>query len=454
VVVVLAMALTGPPASEGVRYVVAPSPGAEVLAVEVFPGAARWLTIDPDLVSYVADMAVEVAPGRWTPVAARDGGWSLPAAGAHVRYHFLLGRAADTIGDVDVAARCRRALVAPPTTWLVRPSTERGRVAYQLRMAGGDNDTVFASPLPAVAPDTYASSFGPSGIGPYAAFGPFSRESMTVGGGTVAMAVVRGLDGDAAALRTWVLTAARAVTAYYGRLPVPRVLVLVVEKRAGVHGKQMGDGDASVLLQVAPGSDLHDPSWDWMATHEMVHLANPGLSRRHLWLEEGLATYVEPLARASVGDMTPEIVWREMVRGMPHGEPAAGEHGLDHTATWGSTYWGGALFCLEADLAIRRATGGAQSLQTALRAVLEAGGDARTRWPIERLLSVADAAVGQPVLRQLYQTMALSRHEVDLPRLWSTLGVVPGRRGISFDDSAPEAALRREIAGPRPHATE
>ena len=44
--------------------------------------------------------------------------------------------------------------------------------------------------------------------------------------------------------------------------------------------------------------------------------------------------------------------------------------------------------------------------------------------------------------------------EVDLPRLWSTLGVVPGRRGISFDDSAPEAALRREIAGPRPHATE
>jgi hypothetical protein len=443
----VALALAGPPAGEGVRYLVAASPGAEVLTVEVFPGAARWLTLDPDLMSYVADLAVEVAPGRWTPVAARDGGWALPAAGAHVRYRFLLGRAADAIGDVDVAARARRALVAPPTTWLVRPSTERGRVPYQLRFAGGDADTVFASPLPAVAPDTYASSFGPSGIGPYAAFGPFTRESMFVGGGTVAMAVARGLDADRPALRSWVLTAARAVTAYYGRLPVPRVLVLVVEKRAGVHGKQMGDGDASVLLQVAPGADLHDPSWDWMATHEMVHLANPGLSRRHLWLEEGLATYVEPLARAAVGDMAPEIVWREMVRGMPHGEPAPGERGLDHTATWGSTYWGGALFCLEADLAIRRATGGGQSLQTALRAVLEAGGDARTRWPIERLLAVADGAVGQPVLRQLYQKMALSRHEVDLPRLWATLGVVPGRRGVSFDDAAPEAALRREIVG-------
>ena len=50
---------------------------------------------------------------------------------------------------------------------------------------------------------------------------------------------------------------------------VMQVLVLVVQKRRGVHGKQMGDGDASVLLQVAPGADLADPSWDWVASGTM-----------------------------------------------------------------------------------------------------------------------------------------------------------------------------------------
>jgi hypothetical protein len=282
-------------------------------------------------------------------------------------------------------------------------------------------------------------------VSPYAAFGPFSREQVALGGGTLELAVARSLDGDRRALRGWVLSAAQAVSGYYGRLPVPRVLVVVVEKPRGVFGKQMGDGDASVLLQVAPGANLGDGRWDWMATHEMVHLAGPNLPRRHLWLEEGLATYVEPIARAAVGEVPEAAVWRDMVQGMPRGEPEPGERGLDHTSTWASTYWGGALFCLEADLEIRRVTGGAQSLRSALRAVLAAGGDARERWSMDRFLATADGAVGQPVLRRLYEKMALSRHEVDLTRTWSSLGVIVGRNGVSFDDRAPEAALRRSI---------
>jgi hypothetical protein len=245
-----------------------------------------------------------------------------------------------------------------------------------------------------------------------------------------------------------VLTAARAVSAYFGRLPVPRALVLVVEKKRGVHGKQMGDGEASVLLQIAPGADLHDRAFDWIATHEMVHLGAPDLPRRHLWLEEGLATYVEPLARALVGDLDVTTVWREMVQGMPQGEPDARDRGLDRSSSWASTYWGGALFCLEADLAIRRATGGAHSLRSALRAVQAAGGDARASWPIERFLDTADRSVGQPVLRGVYENMALRRHTVDLPRLWAALGVISRGNSVVFDDSAPEAAARRAFTSP------
>jgi hypothetical protein len=34
------------------------------------------------------------------------------------------------------------------------------------------------------------------------------------------------------------------------------------------------------------------------AVHEMTHLALPDVEEQHLWLAEGIAVYVEPIARA------------------------------------------------------------------------------------------------------------------------------------------------------------
>ena len=34
---------------------------------------------------------------------------------------------------------------------------------------------------------------------------------------------------------------------------------------------------------------------DWMLTHEMVHLSFPSMADEHHWIEEGIATYVEPM---------------------------------------------------------------------------------------------------------------------------------------------------------------
>ena len=48
--------------------------------------------------------------------------------------------------------------------------------------------------------------------------------------------------------------------------------------------------------------------------------------------------------------------WAEDRREMPRGLPNRGEGGMDDTHTWARTYWGGALFCLQADVAIREQT--------------------------------------------------------------------------------------------------
>ena len=60
-------------------------------------------------------------------------------------------------------------------------------------------------------------------------------------------------------------------------------------------------------------------------THEMVHLALPSLPDPHHWLEEGLATYVEPIARARALILTPEQAWADLVNGLPQGQPEAGD---------------------------------------------------------------------------------------------------------------------------------
>src|SRR5437763_534502 len=83
-------------------------------------------------------------------------------------------------------------------------------------------------------------------------------------------------------------------------------------------------------------------------------------------LREGLSTYLEPSARARSGNMPVEQYWRETVEGAPQGLPQAGDQALNHTHTWGRTYWGGATFWLIADVRIREATGRKRSLDDAI----------------------------------------------------------------------------------------
>ena len=170
-------------------------------------------------------------------------------------------------------------------------------------------------------------------------------------------------------------------------------------------GAAFPDPQPYVRLRVGRSAAAQAFQHDWILVHEMVHLAVPRLARTHNWLHEGLATYVEGVARTQAGITTPGQFWGELARDMPQGQPVDGDRGLDHTPTWGRTYWGGAMFCLLADVAIRRSTHTRLGLQHALQGVLTAGGNYAVAWTVKHLLSVADAAVGQPILIDLYGAM-------------------------------------------------
>jgi hypothetical protein len=178
----------------------------------------------------------------------------------------------------------------------------------------------------------------------------------------------------------------------------------------------------------------------------MVHLAFPDMDRSHHWIEEGLSTYVEPLARLRIGEVTPEQVWGDLVRGLPQGLPGSGDEGLDRTHTWGRTYWGGALFCLVADVEIRKQTKGERGLEDALRGIQSAGGAITQSWQIDRALDAGDRATEVKVLATLYEQMKATPVNTDLKSLWKELGVELRGGRVVFDDSAPLASVRKAIA--------
>src|SRR5260370_28160712 len=205
----------------------------------------------------------------------------------------------------------------------------------------------------------------------------------------------------------WIQNAADAVTTFYGRFPVSHLTLQVrVGNGSGVrHGVTYPKDGGLIRISVGRETSLAELNDDWTLTHEMTHLAFPSMPDPQHWIEEGLATYVEPVARAQTGQLAVAEMWREFMRDMPKGEPLDGDEGLDHTPTWGRTYWGGAMFCLLADVKIRERTQNRKGLADALRAILSHGGTIAEDWEIKKAFAVGDKSTGTNVLRYLSPQM-------------------------------------------------
>lgn len=249
------------------------------------------------------------------------------------------------------------------------------------------------------------------------------------------------------AIHAWVERAAGIVSAYYGRFPVRELSVrLIAMPGDGVRGgTTYGKPRAFIRLRV--GREVTEPQLlaDWVLVHEMTHLALPDVGEEHAWLSEGLAVYIEGVARVQAGNRPETDVWAEELRSMPRGLPQPGDQGLDRTHTWGRTYWGGAMFCLLADVEIRRRTHNRLGLQDAVRAILNASGGLTVDWPIARVLRTGDAAVGTSTLEDLYAQMRDAPVSPDLPRLWHELGVDPEGTSVRLTEDAPLASIRLAI---------
>ena len=382
-------------------------------------------------------------PSGWTQISSDE---KLPEAGAEVRYRFLLDEAISDLDGTLGTERLGDLRVLSPTFWLLRPRAARtARFRLKVRAPPGYG---------------FASGYGGTDLGParsldspaLAVFGKIKTVRMR---DLRVVIVPNGYSLPDKEVLKWAASAVDGVTDYFRGAPSIDGLVMLPpcsQFEGPHHGFALGAlGGASVRLHIGRNTTQRELSRDWSLTHELIHLGFANVRGQHAWIEEGLATYIEPLIRVRRGEITVEQYWSDLLKGLPNALDGKGRMGFEPPLLWGDTYWGGALFFLRADVAIRERTDGNKSLDDAILA-MHAAGNIRMTMNAEDLLQLGDAATGGSELTDLYDDLSDDEEEFDLAQLLQKLGVSQTESGVSFDDEAPGAGMRKAMLLPAEEA--
>ena len=365
---------------------------------------------------------------------------------AELHYAFNLEALASIARDQEIAERYGHSLIAPASSFLLVPDPPEDGTPIRVHF---DSPNV-ESGLKRLADGTYLVESHELKVATYTTFGARETRDITVGDAAVRLAVLDGkLDLSTDELERWVTDAARGVASFFQRPPEPRTLValLPVPDRHGIpFGKMLPESGPGLIIYVGEHTGKEELHADWVLVHELFHAGTPSYLGEGKWYDEGLATYFEPLIRTRLGWRTEADLWAEFLRDMPRGLDALTRRGLANPVGYPDIYWGGGLFCLLADLEMRRTTSGAKGLEDGVRAVLAAGGFSSEVWTLARATEVTDAALGTPLLARLQSEHLERGSPVDLDAVFRELGVSIGKNGgIALEQHSPAAKLRRAL---------
>jgi hypothetical protein len=364
---------------------------------------------------------------------------------AELSYSVDLDALARHADHVDVARIFGRSLLAPASSFILRPDPEEDDEPITIHF---DSPGV-ESALERVG-DAYRIASHELRVATYTTFGARETRDVAVRDATIRVVVLDGaLDLPADELARWVKEAAQGVADFFHRPPAARTLVVLapLPDRHGIpFGKMLPANAPGVIVLIGEHTEQRELTDDWVLVHELFHVGTPSFVGEAKWYDEGLATYFEPLIRARLGWRGEADVWREFLTNMPRGLAAMTRRGLEHPERYPDMYWGGGLFCLLADVELRRRYSGTAGLEDGVRNVLSWGGSASKVWSLARVIEITDRRFPAPILAPLVAAHAEHGSPVDLDGLFRSLGVSLGPKGnVRFDEHAPLAGIRHSV---------
>ncbi|MFT5429971.1 MAG: hypothetical protein ACI9OJ_000644 [Myxococcota bacterium] len=448
------------------------------------PASAKWilryqLTFDEALTTADAELCftdstprLMVVPGKDSylkgPVRIRAGG-VLPKrsggfdsrtlkAGDCVTYAVDLAQMAKE-GGVDSARRFGDTLLVRNGPWLLQPAVEfdAGDIDATV-VIKAPKGTFHLLPWPAVTGQANTYRLGPLA---------FVTHSQLAIGRTLELETVEAghtrthvgiLGGTRRATRkginAWVSSAVEAVASIYGgRFPADQLCVFafpVIGLSAPVlHGYAQRGGGGHVLLYLNMMAKDDELPGEWVAIHELFHLAMPWVPES--WLGEGMATWYGEVLRVRGGHLTERKFWEGLLDGFDRGRrTGTGRTLVDEskemhkTRAYKRVYWGGAFYAMALDVALREGSGGAKTLDGAMVAVRKRFSHSRPVPGLE-LLAGIDDWYGKPLAVPMARRAMSATTFPDVAPLLKRLGISLVNGKIVLDDTAPLAHIRNAL---------
>ncbi len=390
-----------------------------------------------------ADLASSVssrAPGKAGRFSSPD---------RRLSYAVDLGHLAGSGHDFDSAARVGASFIAPMSSVLLVPEPLTTEIAVTVHVTAAPPLSVAVGLARDGAPDTYKLMAHEIPVATYFAFGKLRQRALDIDGARLDVTQLDGTtDQSFDDVNVWIAKSAHAVRDFYRVFPVPRASVTVIptpKRDSVVFGKVLPESEPGIALLLGEHTPRKALYSDWILVHELFHLGFPSFFDEGKWLDEGLATYYEPIIRVRAGLYTETELWGELSSSMPQGLPAFTQLGLEKADDFRGIYWGGAIACLVADVEARKRHV-ERGLEVGLRALREAGGNACEVWSLSDAIAAVDHALGAPTLAPIASAHAAHGSAFDLAALLADLGVTRDAEGaIQLSDSAPLAAVRRAI---------
>lgn len=253
----------------------------------------------------------------------------------------------------------------------------------------------------------------------------------------------------------WIKHSSASLKLIYGEFPVDHLIVKIKTSHRGSDPVPWGEVNRydppEVTFVVNVNSDLNTLKEDWTSYHEFSHLLIPYDADDSRWLSEGLASYYQNILQARSGMFSEQMMWQKLFEGF---ERARKQSNLNHqnlthvserirtNHNFMRIYWSGALYWLNADIALRKLNKNV-SLDSALLQLHQCCSSQSLT--SSEIIQKLDSLTDNKVFSTLFQTFSKS---LSIPEYLSTLhslGVAPKSDIVSINENAEFSLLRQKI---------
>ena len=441
-------------ATAATRLHAEPSADGQTLSLEVCAASAKHLVLYASRPAQGHLQSIEVAPS----VQVERRGRSLrftPWRGGCARLGIDLGQIT-AAARPGLGFRIGEVLLTAADSWLWRPD-EPAELRFTLPSAWQ-----VSAPFPSCGENCFELGAEANDGPAFLVLGPLDRRTIELPGGIIDRVILPGGNAsERALLERYAEHSLCLMQTAYGRLPMPRLQMLVIplpgRRRAVLFGQVYRGGLGGIQLLVDPGRPWSEFVKDWIAPHEFTHLMHPYLGDDSRWLSEGLASYQQNIVLAQSGLIPERTAWTKLLQGFDRGRRRDLQATLPQASTemhradaFMPVYWGGAAYWLEAELAL--ADRGNVRLNELLGRFRDCCLPATEDWDGPRFLAELDRLSGTTVFTD---TARPYWHRLGFPELDHTLqrlGIALDGKRLRVDPDPAKAALRQRILRPAKRA--